>query len=133
MADEQTPASAFPPGEYVTRDGRKAGVYANDAGGTYPVHGAIWEANRWRSDSWTADGLFDAVTRNDGADLLPPRPATRKVRVQLVVRDDARGLALYYRMEPHPHSAPFDSLTLRDMPDGKHAEVEVEIIDRRPK
>ena len=48
-------------GTYVrgkTRDGGEIRIYADDAGGEYPLHGAYWyEAEqRWVPAAWTLDG-----------------------------------------------------------------------------
>jgi hypothetical protein len=50
----------FEPGKYYkTRDGRKARIYITDAGGTYPVHGAVWNTNIWILHTWQTDGIFN--------------------------------------------------------------------------
>lgn len=42
---------------YTTRAGRKARIYVTDAGGTYPVHGAILlEDSTWYVECWTERG-----------------------------------------------------------------------------
>lgn len=45
---------------YVTKDGRPVRLYAIDAGGEYPVHGAIWREDEqyWESATWTARGKY---------------------------------------------------------------------------
>lgn len=48
--------------QYRTRDGREVRIYSIDAGGQYPVHGAIEaRSNLWRLASWTNNGIFSAV------------------------------------------------------------------------
>jgi hypothetical protein len=42
--------------QYKTRDGREVRIYATDAGGLYPVHGAIKRDDGWSMDSWTSQG-----------------------------------------------------------------------------
>jgi hypothetical protein len=41
-----------------TKGGHKVRIYADDAGGTYPVHGAIYnpEEKIWGRFEWTSDG-----------------------------------------------------------------------------
>lgn len=55
---------------YTTTDGRKVRIDAIDGGGTYPVHGAIFEENKWTSYTWTLDGKFNVV-------LSDPRTLTK--------------------------------------------------------
>lgn len=44
---------------YKTRDGRKVRIYAMDAGGNYPVHGAILDSDgTWFMENWYGEGLF---------------------------------------------------------------------------
>lgn len=47
IATKETPVvTTFEPGkEYKTRDGRKVRIYATDAGGEYPIHGAVLDCN----------------------------------------------------------------------------------------
>ena len=54
-----------------TRNGRKVRIYCRDAGGEYPVHGAIRQKNgdKWLPRSWTADGVY-AVNHEDPEDLI---------------------------------------------------------------
>jgi len=61
--------------EYKTRDGRMVRIYATDAGGDYPIHGAILSPdtrNGWICESWDKDGKADTyqTSRND---IMPPR------------------------------------------------------------
>lgn len=43
---------------YKTRDGRRVRIYAVDASGRWPVHGAsLWDNTIWRCEEWTAEGL----------------------------------------------------------------------------
>lgn len=41
---------------YRTRDGREVRIYATDAGGLFPVHGAILCDGLWIGMKWTLDG-----------------------------------------------------------------------------
>lgn len=54
-----------------TRDGRKVRIYCRDAGGDFPVHGAVCQKNgdKWLSRSWTADGIY-AIGYKDPKDLI---------------------------------------------------------------
>lgn len=54
--------------EYTTRDGRPVRIYAIDAGGLYPIHGATLEAyGEWKPSTWAMNGNWDTVggNRND--------------------------------------------------------------------
>lgn len=109
----EAPASAFPPGEYTTRDGRKAKAFAILDGYLF---GAIEDGNGgWSSHIWMLDG----------------RPATRKVRVRVAVSIVGEN-TLVAHAAARPDTE-FDESWLNLMPDGKPAEIEVEIIDRRTK
>lgn len=58
---------------YTTRDGRTVRIYATDAGGNYPVHGAVWYAGlkEWMPVSWMVDGR--RFVNESGVDLVKPR------------------------------------------------------------
>jgi hypothetical protein len=46
---------------YKTRDGKSVRIYCVNAGGTYPVHGAVLEIDKkkWCMESWTPEGNYD--------------------------------------------------------------------------
>ena len=54
--------------KYQTRDGQEARIYAADAGGSYPVHGAIHNGKAWALCQWQSDGK--SFSRTD-YDLIP--------------------------------------------------------------
>jgi hypothetical protein len=58
-----------------TRGGRPVRIYATDAGGDYPIHGAYQgDDGQWYSSAWVADGRAYALVREKSAfDLLPLR------------------------------------------------------------
>ena len=58
--------------KYKTRDGKEVRIYALDAGGHYPVHGAIKVYDNWENESWTDAGLFkiDNTQTPFGKDLI---------------------------------------------------------------
>ena len=60
----------FQPGEYLTRDGNKARVYAAD-GGDQSLHGAILLNGKWYAHTWNADGSW--ASSPNPADLIPPK------------------------------------------------------------
>lgn len=39
-----------------TRDGREVRIYATDAGGEYPIHGAVKEGQGWLHEGWSIRG-----------------------------------------------------------------------------
>ena len=57
-------------GKVQTRDGREVRIYATDAGGDYPVHGAIRCELRWKASTWTPKGGHLADRDPRGADLV---------------------------------------------------------------
>lgn len=57
---------------YRTRDGRKALIYAVRQPGCYPIHGAIFWADRSESEAWTADGHYALSGSMQGEDLIAP-------------------------------------------------------------
>lgn len=42
--------------KYTTRDGRPVRIYAVDAGGNYPIHGTIYNGEKWNIACWTHSG-----------------------------------------------------------------------------
>lgn len=55
---------------YRTRAGHKARVYATDAGGSYPIHGAIGMDGAWTTADWCASGHFVADSEEAASDLI---------------------------------------------------------------
>jgi hypothetical protein len=56
MGDDELKAITLD-GEYETRDGRAVRIYCVDAGGLYPVHGAVEDTpGNWASHYWTLEG-----------------------------------------------------------------------------
>lgn len=58
---------------YRTRDGREVRIYATDAGGERPVHGAVKSGDGWTGLAWRADGSAFSCHRNDN-DLIEVVP-----------------------------------------------------------
>ena len=78
MTDKPEPI--FKPGEGYTTRGYETGlspyparVYANDTGGTYPIHGAILQDGEWKSHVWTSEGRSN-LNIGTPLDLMPPKP-----------------------------------------------------------
>lgn len=102
--------TVFQPGEYVTKGGKRARVYATDAGGVYPIHGAILDGVVWAVQSWTATGREHVGVDNNGLDLMPP---TR-----------VRWLNVYEA----PHSEPFGNLYISRQTADRHGEGRIACI-----
>lgn len=60
--------------KYTTRDGRPVRIYAVDAGGVFPVHGAIHNVENWISHAWTDGGKFTQRDQKHAHDLIPAPP-----------------------------------------------------------
>jgi hypothetical protein len=56
--------------KYVTRSGQIARIYTCEAGGTYPVHGAVWEGDHWAVQGWTKTGRYFADKKKSNNDLI---------------------------------------------------------------
>lgn len=54
--------------KYRTRGGKEVRIYAVDAGGEYPVHGAVWNGDNWDNYSFSSTGEF--ITGEDNEDDL---------------------------------------------------------------
>ncbi len=66
-----------PAKKYRTRDGREVRIYAVDAGGERPVHGAARERNHaWEVKSWNADGTY--LSRHQALDLFEIKPRIQR-------------------------------------------------------
>jgi hypothetical protein len=59
--------------EYRTRDGRRARIYATDAGDVFPIHGAVESEGGWGLRAWGADGKM-GIMLDHPDDIIPPRP-----------------------------------------------------------
>lgn len=55
---------------YRTRYNQKARIYATDAGGTYPIHGAVLYGTYWISQTWTREGRQSASGGREPHDLI---------------------------------------------------------------
>lgn len=57
--------------KYKTRDGREVRIYATDAHGRYPVHGAINTDGQWgHAQSWSEEGRFNLDDGQKPMDLV---------------------------------------------------------------
>lgn len=74
-------------GEYTTRDEREVRIYATDAGGVFPVHGAYKTNDRWTINYWRANGKILSSGEDHPMDLIP-KPKVRKLDVWLNVDDN---------------------------------------------
>lgn len=84
--------------KYKTRDGRDVRIYATDAGGSLPVHGAIFDddSSEWCVETWTADGRYFDDGATTGEDLIEVKPERWRPIVQ---RHD---FFVYMARESHP-------------------------------
>ena len=57
----------------TTRDGSKVRIYAEDGGGKYPMHSAIWSNGIWDPRKWKANGRFSVNETYHPDDLMPER------------------------------------------------------------
>ncbi len=74
------------------RDGTEVRIYATDAGGEYPVHGAIRHSgNVWQQATWTLGGRFNLRSTTDGFDLVN---IARKFRYEAWVNVYPEGIFL---------------------------------------
>lgn len=67
-------------GAWSTSGGHEVKIYSIDAGGTYPIIGAIkliYE-NAWWHNSWTAEGISQIQRAGSNFDLLPIMVETEK-------------------------------------------------------
>ena len=60
---------------YRMRNGGEMRVYADDAWGAYPIHGAVYVAPYWSVYGWTIDGQFIFMSRlQHGHDIISEMP-----------------------------------------------------------
>lgn len=65
--------------EYRTRAGHEVRIYATDAGGDYPIHGAwFFNGESWESEIWTLDGARYASGATDRLDLIEVKPRIKR-------------------------------------------------------
>lgn len=59
--------------KYRTRDGREVRIYATDAGGDCPIHGAVKNHDWWEICSWKRNGEVEdgAASRYDLIEVKP--------------------------------------------------------------
>ena len=87
-----------------TKDGRLVRIYATDAGGPYPVHGAVYSDRRWKVATWTEEGhahykfaTGDDLDLTDWRDEIPWE--CLRDEIQWVARD-CNGDFLGFREKP---------------------------------
>jgi hypothetical protein len=58
--------------KYTTRNGNPVKIFMTDAGGKYPVIGAILDPydNHWEATTWTEDGIFNPEHSSNCRDLV---------------------------------------------------------------
>ena len=56
---------------YCTRGGQEVRIYATDAGGLFPVHGAIFQDGTWHGMKWTEEGKTLVNTVDDLVEVKP--------------------------------------------------------------
>jgi hypothetical protein len=67
---------------YCTRGGQEVRIYATDAGGLFPVHGAIFQDGTWHGMKWTEEGKTHFTTTscmvNTVDDLVEVKPRHKR-------------------------------------------------------
>lgn len=91
----------FKPGEYVTRDGRKARVYATDGGEPWVLHGAALTEDEWLLCAWQGNG---ASSQSSASNLMPPKQV-RYVNVYSTIYDAHCSAAMYESRGDANHGA----------------------------
>lgn len=95
-----------------TRGGHEVRIYATDAGGDYPIHGAVFVNGSWCVNSWTAQGENLASAPADKYDLLPLRePSEAAVEA-------AKGALAPWRVGPETTKAALRAAYEIDFPEG---------------
>jgi hypothetical protein len=64
---------------YTTKLGHKVRIYATDAGGQYPVHGAVLIGREWEQERWLSNGSYN-LDDVDGFDLVEVKPRIKLTR-----------------------------------------------------
>jgi hypothetical protein len=59
--------------QYRTEDGREVRIYALDAGGQTPVHGAIKRSGLWIVTSWSKEGRWSISNPENNLVEVKPR------------------------------------------------------------
>ena len=73
--------------QYRTEDGREVRIYALDAGGQTPVHGAIKRSGLWIVTSWSKEGRWSISNPENNLVEVKPR-IHREVWVNVFRHDD---------------------------------------------
>ena len=65
---------------YRTRVGQEVRIYATDAGGLFPIHGAIFNGGIWNGMKWTDDGrcYFSSNFMSTEDDLVEVKPRIKR-------------------------------------------------------
>lgn len=73
--------------EYTTHGNHEVRIYANDAGGNYPIHGAIKINNEWAMTAWTKEGYCSMCNEKSMFDLVE-KPKEHTIKVAFWVYGD---------------------------------------------
>lgn len=75
--------------KYRTRDGKEARVYATDAGGDYPIHGAVKDDDdTWNTKCWTEGGRNMEDWKDD---LIEVKPKVKYLKtMEQILRENPR-------------------------------------------
>lgn len=63
---------------YQTRSGLPVRIYATDAAGSYPIHGAVMGGGIWQLSAWRAGGLHDCGDGYRERDLVEVKPRHKR-------------------------------------------------------
>lgn len=64
--------------QYKTRDGREVRIYAVEAVGEWPVHGAILDKSGWRPLCWLISGSACSDYLETDSDLIEVKPRIKR-------------------------------------------------------
>lgn len=64
--------------QYKTRGGDEVRIYAVDGEGDWPVHGAVKLSDKWKSVTWTLDGIFYEQNQSHSLDLVEVKPRIKR-------------------------------------------------------
>lgn len=78
---------------YRCRDGSKARIYATDAGGLDPIHGARWNEVTWVSETWDEEGCYSVNSGATPFDLVSEWEEPKPSRIAYI--DDAGYVCLF--------------------------------------
>lgn len=112
----------------LTRGGHEYRIYAEDGGGSHPIHGAINVGGWGTVMIWKKDGLANSFDADGRYDLLPEKKRRFKTNEELIACQYSDISFSCYGVVDVRHEAHYYTKTKSDTPEGSDSEKWIEVF-----